>query len=63
MYYLEMKLQPMEWAYLRLQGWLAILCRRLTSLSIFHLHNSAMIHEPRGAGSGQSTHPLSPGPF
>ena len=25
-----MKLQPMEWAYLRLQGWLAILCRCLT---------------------------------
>ena len=53
----------MEWAYLRLQGWLAILCRCLTytvALSIFHLHNSAMIHEPRGAGSGQSTHPLSP---
>ena len=24
-----MKLQPMEWAYLRLQGWLAILCRCL----------------------------------
>ena len=27
---LEMKLQPMEWAFLRLQGWLAILCRCLT---------------------------------
>ena len=25
-----MKLQPMEWAYLRLQGWLAILCHCVT---------------------------------